>query len=264
VDADRLRAELHGRYATVDVVTSTGSTNRDLAAAARDGAVDRTVLIADEQTAGQGRLARTWTSPPEAGLYLSVLLRLDTVPVARLSWLAPLAGVALVRTARFAGAEAVLKWPNDLLLGPARGKGAGVLAEVGDRSAVVVGIGLNVRTAEGIQPGAGGLPATSLADAGATVLDRTELAVRLLTELADLDDAWRAAGGDPDASDRRADRRRDRPHPRRRTRRTHRRRPGPSGVRGRCGAPAVCLLIRRARKGYRGHHGVPRQRADPG
>ncbi|HEX4705513.1 MAG TPA: biotin--[acetyl-CoA-carboxylase] ligase [Pseudonocardiaceae bacterium] len=200
MDADRLRAELAGRYAAVDVVASTGSTNRDLAAAARDGAADRTVLIADEQTAGQGRLARTWASPPDAGLYLSVLLRLDMVPVVRLSWLAPLAGVALVRTARFAGAEAVLKWPNDLLIGSAHGKGAGVLAEVGEGSAVVIGIGLNVLPVTDIEPGAGGLPAMSLAGAGATVLDRGALATRLLTELADLDDAWRTAGGDPDAS----------------------------------------------------------------
>lgn len=202
MDVDRLRADLGDRYPAVDVVASTGSTNQDLSLAAQRGAADRTVLIADEQTAGQGRLARTWTSPPGAGIYLSVLLRPSGVPTVRLSWLALLAGVALVRTARFAGAEAVLKWPNDLLLGPERRKGAGVLAEVGTLrdTAVVLGIGLNVRTAPDIPPGAGGLAATSLAEAGATVLDRTELAARLLSELAHLDDAWRAAGGDPEAS----------------------------------------------------------------
>jgi BirA family biotin operon repressor/biotin-[acetyl-CoA-carboxylase] ligase len=203
VDVDRLRTDLAGRYAAVDVVASTGSTNQDLSSAAQRGAADRTVLIADEQTAGQGRLARPWTSPPGAGLYLSVLLRPTGVPAVRLSWLALLAGVALVRTARFAGAaQPLLKWPNDLLLGPEHRKAAGVLAEVSalHDTAVVIGIGLNVRTAPDISPGAGGLPATSLADAGATVLDRTDLAGRLLTELADLDDAWRAAGADPEAS----------------------------------------------------------------
>jgi BirA family biotin operon repressor/biotin-[acetyl-CoA-carboxylase] ligase len=200
VDVDRLRTDLADRYAAVDAVASTRSTNLELSGAARRGAADRTVLIADEQTDGKGRLGRKWTSPPGTGLYLSVLLRPTGVPAQRLSWLAPLAGVALVRTARFAGADAVLKWPNDLLLGPDRRKAAGVLAEVGDGNSVVIGIGLNVHTAPDIAPGAGGLAATSLADAGATVLDRTDLARRLLTELADLDDAWRAAAGDADAS----------------------------------------------------------------
>ncbi len=108
-----------------------------------------------------------------------------------------LAGVALVRTARWAGADAVLKWPNDLLLGPDRRKGAGTLAEViGD--AVVLGMGLNVLPLPDDVPlGPGGLAPTSLADAGATTLDRTEIAVRLLTELDTLEAAWRAAGGDP-------------------------------------------------------------------
>lgn len=202
VDAERLTAELvePGRYAAVTVVPSTGSTNADLSAAAGDGAADRTVLIADEQTAGQGRLARTWTSPPGTGLYLSVLLRPNVMPTPRLGWLALLTGVALVRTARFAGASAALKWPNDLLLGLDRYKGAGVLAEVrGD--AVILGVGLNVDSTPADLPvGAGGLPATSLANAGATVLDHTDLAARLLTELADLDDAWRASAGDPYAS----------------------------------------------------------------
>jgi BirA family biotin operon repressor/biotin-[acetyl-CoA-carboxylase] ligase len=203
VDADRLRAALvapAGPYAAVDVVASTGSTNRDLSAAAQRGAADRTVLIAEEQTAGQGRRSRTWTSPQGIGLYVSVLLRPAKVPPARLSWLTLLAGVALVRTARWAGAEAALKWPNDLLLGPERRKGAGVLAEASGNS-VVLGMGLNVLALPADVPlGAGGLAATSLADAGAGHLDRTELATRLLTELADLDDAWRAAEGDPFAS----------------------------------------------------------------
>lgn len=202
VDVERLTTQLitSGRYAAVTVVPSTGSTNADLAAAAGLGAADRTVLIAEEQTAGQGRLARRWTSPTGTGLYVSVLLRPNGVPAARRGWIALLAGVALVRTARFAGAQASLKWPNDLLLGLDRHKGAGVLAEVRD-DAVILGMGLNVSTApDDIPIRPGGLPATSLAAVGATVLDRTELAARLLTELADLGDAWRAANGDPHAS----------------------------------------------------------------
>lgn len=201
VDQAALRALLlapAGRYAALDVVASTGSTNMDLALAADRGADDRTVLIAEAQTAGQGRQARTWTSPPGSGLYLSVLLRPAEVPGARLSWLTLLAGVALVRTASWAGATgASLKWPNDLLLGGR--KAAGVLASVaaGEKNTVVLGMGLNVLPLPVDVPlGAGGLAATSLAEAGAIQLDRTAIATRLLTELATLDDAWRAADGD--------------------------------------------------------------------
>lgn len=202
VDAERLTTHLvtSGRYTAVTVIPSTGSTNADLATAADLGAADRTVLIAEEQTAGQGRLARAWTSPRGDGLYVSVLLRPNGVPTGQWGWIALLAGVALVRTARFAGAQAALKWPNDLLLGLDRHKGAGVLAEArGD--AVILGMGLNVSTtADDIPVGPGGLPATSLAAVGATVLDRTELAAKLLAELAELLDSWLGNAGDPHAS----------------------------------------------------------------
>jgi BirA family biotin operon repressor/biotin-[acetyl-CoA-carboxylase] ligase len=204
MDEQRLRV-LIGPYAAVDCVTSTGTTNADLAAAATAGAPDRTVLFADRQTAGQGRRSRSWVSPAGAGVYVSVLLRPTTVPPARLSWLTPLAGIALVRTARWAGADAVLKWPNDLLLGPDRRKGAGVLAEVVD-GAVVLGIGVNVgRLPDDVPPGPGGLPATSLAEAAGRDLDPTDVAIRLLTELDGLETAWRQADGDPDAGGARAE-----------------------------------------------------------
>jgi BirA family biotin operon repressor/biotin-[acetyl-CoA-carboxylase] ligase len=205
LDQAALRAQLlapAGRYAALDVVGSTGSTNLDLGAAASRGAEDRTVLIAEEQTAGQGRQSRRWSSPPGSGLYLSVLLRPVEVPAQRLSWLTLLAGVALVRTASWAGATgAALKWPNDLLLGGR--KAAGVLATVGalKENTVVLGMGLNVLPLpEDVPLGAGGLAATSLAEAGAVRLDRTAIAIRLLTELAALDEAFRAAGGDPVAA----------------------------------------------------------------
>jgi BirA family biotin operon repressor/biotin-[acetyl-CoA-carboxylase] ligase len=188
-----------GPFGALDVVSSTGSTNADLVAAAASGAEDRTVLIAERQTAGRGRRSRDWISPPASGLYLSVLLRPGDVPAGRLGSLAMVAGIALLRTAReVAGVDAVLKWPNDLLAGPARGKCAGVLSEAAaSGSAVVVGIGLNVASVPGEVPaGPGGLIATSLADAGARLTDRTDLAIALLTRFAEAEAAWRSAGGD--------------------------------------------------------------------
>ena len=190
-----------GPYAVLDVVAETGSTNADLIAAAATGAADRTVLIAERQTAGRGRRSREWVSPPAAGVYLSVLLRPEGVPAARLGTLAVVAGLALARTAReTAGVDAVLKWPNDLLVGDA--KCVGVLSEaVSGGAGVVVGIGLNVAPLPvEVPPGPGGLAATSLAEAGAANTDRTELAAALLTSFASLESAWRAAAGDLEAA----------------------------------------------------------------
>jgi BirA family biotin operon repressor/biotin-[acetyl-CoA-carboxylase] ligase len=204
IDADALRARLvapHGPYAGLNVVASTGSTNADLAAAGQQP--DRTVLIAEQQTAGQGRQRRSWVSPAGSGLYLSVLLRPSDVPVERLGWIPLLAGVALARTVTWAGADTTLKWPNDLLVGAGHRKAAGILAEVSAvrDNTVVLGIGLNVLPLPADVPvGAGGLAPTSLADERATQLDRTELAAHLLTQLAELELAWRAAGGDPVAT----------------------------------------------------------------
>jgi BirA family biotin operon repressor/biotin-[acetyl-CoA-carboxylase] ligase len=97
------------------------------------------------------------------------------------------------------GVEARLKWPNDLLAAGA--KLAGILAEASG-GAVVVGIGLNVSTEppELPQPRPGALPATSLAAAGATALDRGDILLALLAGFERRYRAWQQAGGDPDRS----------------------------------------------------------------
>ncbi len=154
-----------GLWRAVEVLTSTGSTNADLLARAVAGAPEGVVLAAEEQTAGRGRMGRSWLSPPRAALTFSLLVRPDTVSPARRGWLPLLAGVSVASAVRAAaGVDARLKWPNDVLVGPA--KLGGILAEaVGN--AVVVGIGLNVSTEPGELPppgptGGGALPATSL------------------------------------------------------------------------------------------------------
>jgi BirA family biotin operon repressor/biotin-[acetyl-CoA-carboxylase] ligase len=179
------------------IVPSTGSTNADLAAAARAGAPEGSVLVAEAQDAGRGREGRQWVSPPRAGLTFSVLLRPDGVPVARWGWLPLLAGVALTRAVgRLGEVDAWLKWPNDLLLGPERKKGAGLLAEVAD-GGVVVGIGLNVTTLAEELPRP---DATSLTLEGAACTDRGPLLQAVLRELEHDYLAWRDTGGDPEAS----------------------------------------------------------------
>ncbi len=202
LDAVALRAALGGTWARLDVVDRTGSTNADLMVAAATGAPDRTVLVAEHQDAGRGRLSRAWVSPPGSGLTVSVLLRPTGVPASQLAWLPLLAGLAVLDTVRGLGAHtAGLKWPNDLLLGPARRKVAGILAEVADpvHPAVVIGIGINISAAPADQPGA-----TSLATEGIDA-DRAEVLVALLGHLAEREARWRDCRGDPDVGTLRAD-----------------------------------------------------------
>lgn len=179
----------------VRVVGVTGSTNADLARAARAGAAEFTVLAADEQRSGRGRLDRQWTAPPGSALLFSALLRPGpAAPPARWGWLPLLAGVAVVTAVRRdTGLSAALKWPNDVLLDGR--KVAGVLAEVVPEApgAVVVGVGLNVD----VEPAELPVPtATSLTAAGVTV-ERERLLAAVLVELGERYTAWRAAGGDP-------------------------------------------------------------------
>jgi BirA family biotin operon repressor/biotin-[acetyl-CoA-carboxylase] ligase len=159
---DRARAALAGsRFADVRWVASTGSTNADVLALARDGAAEGVVVVADHQTAGRGRYDRTWVAPPGGSLLASVLLRPPS-PVASATTMAT--AVALAEAVEeTTGVSPGLKWPNDLVL-PGEGgerKLAGILAEADwpasatisagwrepmehERAVVVVGVGLNV------------------------------------------------------------------------------------------------------------------------
>jgi BirA family biotin operon repressor/biotin-[acetyl-CoA-carboxylase] ligase len=198
MDEGSLRAEaLGGLWTALDVVASTGSTNADLLArAAADAAApEGQALVAEEQTAGRGRLGRAWTSVPGASLTFSVLLRPVTVPAARRGWLPLLAGVAVVSAVRsVGGVQAALKWPNDVLAGDR--KLTGILAEQSpDGAAVVIGIGVNVATpADALPVSPTGLPATSLLAEGAPVA-REPLLLAILAELERWYTAFRA---DPD------------------------------------------------------------------
>jgi BirA family biotin operon repressor/biotin-[acetyl-CoA-carboxylase] ligase len=193
VDAAAVRDAAH-QWARITVVDATESTNSDLLADV--DAPDRSVLVAEHQTAGRGRLDRTWTSPPMAGLTFSILLR-PTAPIGTWGWLSLLTGVCLHDAVRDdAGADVALKWPNDLLHRPSGLKLAGILAQTSG-AAVVIGIGLNVSTT------APELPvetATSLALCGASTLDRTQLLAAVLGQLGRRVSEWEAVAGDAEAS----------------------------------------------------------------
>ncbi|MGW7383183.1 biotin--[acetyl-CoA-carboxylase] ligase [Streptomyces sp. NPDC054794] len=190
-----------GFYRDLRVVPRTGSTNSELVALAETGNADEgAVLVAEEQTAGRGRLDRQWTAPPRSGLFFSVLLRPADVPVSRWGWLPLLTGVAVATgLSRAAGVDTALKWPNDLLVtvGDEERKAGGILAERAGDDGVVVGVGINVtlRADELPVPQAG-----SLALAGAVSTDRDPLLRAMLRSLEEWYGRWRAAGGDPAAS----------------------------------------------------------------
>jgi BirA family biotin operon repressor/biotin-[acetyl-CoA-carboxylase] ligase len=187
-----------GLWRSVSVVQSTGSTNADLSVRARAGEAEGSVLVAEEQTTGRGRLNRTWHAPPRSGLAVSVLLRPAEVPTARWAWLPLLVGLvaceALVHVSDLAhpGQSPLpveVKWPNDLVVDDR--KLGGVLVERVDTPigpAAVVGLGLNVSLTSAELPVS---QATSVHREGAPGVDRAPLLRAYLRELADAYQLWR-------------------------------------------------------------------------
>lgn len=208
-DADRLRGLLvapAGPLVRLEVVDEVGSTNTALATALRaepESWPSRSLLVAERQTAGRGRLGRTWVTPPGTSLTGTFAVR---APEAA-GWLPLLAGLGVVTALRAtAGVPAHLKWPNDVVVDQPGGhavegwgtwrKVGGILAEVVG-PAVLVGIGINVsqRKDELAVPSA-----TSLTLAGARHADRESVLVAVVTALADVADRFVAAGGDAAAA----------------------------------------------------------------
>lgn len=166
---------------------ATDSTNSDALAAARAGAPPGSVFLADEQTAGRGREGHAWHSAAGEGLYLSVLLRL-ALPPARIQLLPLAAGLAAAEAVhKVSGLTVDLRWPNDLLIGPA--KAGGILVETLSRPEshskelphAVVGVGINVHQRS--FPHGLATPATSLDLAAGRTISRQPLLVALLRSL---------------------------------------------------------------------------------
>lgn len=133
----------------VEVVEATPSTNAAVAERARAGEEPGLVLVTEHQTAGRGRLDRSWETPARSSLTFSVLLRPD-VPPASWSWLPLLTGYAVQAALADRLPDVALKWPNDVLVDDGSGAGrkvCGILVErveTGDGPVAVVGVGINV------------------------------------------------------------------------------------------------------------------------
>lgn len=183
-----------GPFSRLDIVAQTGSTNTDLVEHAQREAAgwpDLSVLGAESQTAGRGRLDRSWVAPERSSLFVSVLLRPFNrhgrpVPTSSYSWFSLLAALALAESIEDrTKIEPQLKWPNDVTVDGR--KLAGVLAQFvpgagPDPPAVVVGVGLNVSLTDDELP----VPtATSLLLEYAGTTDRNILLRSLLRTFAD-------------------------------------------------------------------------------
>jgi BirA family transcriptional regulator, biotin operon repressor / biotin---[acetyl-CoA-carboxylase] ligase len=159
------------------------STQRELPAEGPEGAV----AVAEEQTAGRGRLGRPWHAPAGKGILVSVNLR-PRVDVPRLPELSIVAGLAAADAiAETTGVRPEVQFPNDLLIGGR--KVAGILAEARD-GRVVLGIGINANLTEEELPTGLDTPPTSLLVELGTRIDRARLLAALLARLEQRYDAW--------------------------------------------------------------------------
>jgi BirA family biotin operon repressor/biotin-[acetyl-CoA-carboxylase] ligase len=190
VFSDLERPPLDGRFLTarlcrpgalwtaIEVVAETASTNADVADRARAGAAEGLVIVAEHQTAGRGRMGRSWEAPPRSALLFSLLLRPATIEPARLPWLGLLTPLAVAEAVRSLEVEAEVKWPNDVLVEDR--KLAGILLEridTADGPAAVVGIGLNVTLRADERPHEA---ATSLGLEQASTTDRVTVLAAVL------------------------------------------------------------------------------------
>lgn len=161
---------------------SIGSTNDEALAWAANDARDLSLVVADEQTLGRGRLDRPWITPRSTALAFSLILRPTARERSHLSRIVGLAALSLTDSLQKIGLMPEIKWPNDILLN--RRKAAGVLIELvwsgEDVACVVIGVGINIL--KGAVPSTDILrfPATSLEDALGFAPDRFNLLQEIL------------------------------------------------------------------------------------
>jgi BirA family biotin operon repressor/biotin-[acetyl-CoA-carboxylase] ligase len=163
------------------------STNITLAQLSQEGAVEGTVVIADAQTQGRGRIGKPWFSPPGVNLHMSVLLK-PPLQLTEARFFTLIGSLAIADAIEAHGVHAQVKWPNDVLVNDK--KIAGVLAEVqahqGRVEQLILGIGVNLnidRLSMEQLFGEAAAGATSLCEALGQAVDRNSFAARLLESL---------------------------------------------------------------------------------
>jgi BirA family biotin operon repressor/biotin-[acetyl-CoA-carboxylase] ligase len=165
------------------------STNREAVQLAQAEVEHGTVVVADSQTAGRGRLSRTWFSPPGANLYCSIILRMMRPPERLTEWLSWLPLISALAAAeaieQVSSIHVSVKWPNDLLI--SERKVGGILCESGTGTRAdpfqIIGIGINVNVDHDDWPPDLRDSATSIWQERKIVVDRNRLLAQLLLEL---------------------------------------------------------------------------------
>ncbi|MGM1046129.1 MAG: biotin--[acetyl-CoA-carboxylase] ligase [Bacillota bacterium] len=186
----------------IEVLRSTTSTQEDARRLAEEGAPEGTLVIAEEQTGGRGRMGKKFYSPFGKGIWMSLILR-PTQPLHLTQQLTLLAGVAVRRAIhKTTGLEAGIKWPNDLLIDGK--KICGILLESATEDDVVryciAGIGISVNLKEEDYPDELKSIATSLRMASGHNINRNELICSILNEMESLYGLYNEQGFEPIAS----------------------------------------------------------------
>jgi BirA family biotin operon repressor/biotin-[acetyl-CoA-carboxylase] ligase len=166
-----------------------GSTNEIAAQWVQQGAEDRSLVIANRQTSGRGRMGRVWQTAADASLAFSYILKPTPREIPSCSFFSPLGALAVCEAILPYGGKAEIKWPNDVLLN--RKKVCGILSEVvwqeDTIAAIVLGIGVNIASESIPEAQPGMFPAGSIATETGKEIDRIQFLNALLTAL----NAWR-------------------------------------------------------------------------
>lgn len=189
-----LNTKKFGQY--IELHDTIGSTNARAKELALESAPHGTLVAAEEQASGRGRLGRSWVSPPGMGIWMSLILRPSFLPqfAPRITVLAAMAVAQAIRSAT--GLQAGIKWPNDIIINGK--KACGILTEMqADPDLIefiVVGIGINVNTPRDAFPAELMDSATSLAIESGAKLDRNHLLAELLGAFEALYDRFEKSG----------------------------------------------------------------------
>ncbi|WP_174807127.1 biotin--[acetyl-CoA-carboxylase] ligase [Paenibacillus ehimensis] len=194
----KLETERFGRF--VKYYGQVESTQIVAAHCVEEGAEEGTLILAEQQTAGKGRMGRTWHSPVGKGIWMSLILKPVWIPLLFTPQLTLLVAVALCRAIRSTtGVEAGIKWPNDLLVGGK--KVAGILLESSAEDErlqhIIAGVGISVNLQSDDFPPELRDAATSLAIEAGCQVDRIEVLSRFLLEWEQLYELYRREGFAP-------------------------------------------------------------------
>ncbi|WP_282034159.1 biotin--[acetyl-CoA-carboxylase] ligase [Metabacillus indicus] len=192
-----LKTEFMGRHIHFEEVVA--STQKIAHTLAGDGALEGTLVVADQQTEGRGRLARAWYSPKQTGVWMSMILKPE-IPINKTPQLTLLTAVALIQAIEeVTGLTPEIKWPNDILINGR--KAVGILTELqaeADRvHSVIIGVGINVNHTKEQFPEELQHIATSLVEETGQQIDRAKLIQSVMIHFEKLYKSYLAHGFKP-------------------------------------------------------------------